>query len=178
MRIKILSILVFIFLFLIPADLILALGVGANVSSLDLEMKLRESGSVKISVFNISQEAGIFRVFPDELGDWIKISPDDFRLEAGESKEVKIDAFAKKTGIMATNLSILAEPLNRQGLSVGSGLKIPLRLNVNDKKTFFLASAFSAVSQIFPPLLFVVIFLSFFVIFSRLKSLMKNKVRK
>lgn len=125
----------------------MAIGVGANASFLNLELKVKQPQSVKISVFNISNEAGIFRVYPDELSDWIKISPNNFRLEAGESREVEISVFAKKMGIRATNISVLSEPLGRQSFSVGSGIKIPLRLNVSYDKSYLLASVFSALNS-------------------------------
>src|SRR4030042_3669372 len=88
MKFKILIILFFSFLFSFNSAL--AIGIGAKPSFLDLELKVDQSKEVKILVYNISQEAGIFQVFPDELNEWIKIEPTNFRLEAGENKEIKI----------------------------------------------------------------------------------------
>ncbi len=144
MKFKTLTILFSIFYFLFSSNSVLSIGIGANPSFLDLELKLGQSKEVKISVFNISKEVGIFQVFPDELNDWIKITPDNFRLEAGENKEVKIEISAKEKGKKATNLSLSAVPLDRSSFSVNPGLKIPLRLNVEGQKEFFLASLFKA----------------------------------
>lgn len=142
---KSLVILFFVFYFLFQLEGILAIGVGAKPSSLDLELKVGQSKETKILVYNISNEAGIFQIFPDELNDWIKIEPNNFRLEAGENKEVKINILAKEEGKKAINLSISAKPLDRQNFSVNPGLKIPLNLNVIGKYGLFMAS----ISEIF-----------------------------
>jgi hypothetical protein len=148
MRFKILIILFFSFLFCFNSAL--AIGIGAKPSFLDLELKVGQSKEVKILVYNISQEAGIFQVFPDELNEWIKIEPNNFRLEAGENKEVKITVSAKEGGGKAINLSVLASPLDRRSFSVGPGLKIPLRLNVKEERSIFLASILEAFSPNWP----------------------------
>jgi len=145
MKFKILIILFFSFLF--SFDSALAIGIGAKPSFLDLELKVGQSKEVKILVYNISQEAGIFQAFPDELSEWIRIEPNNFRLEAGENKEVKITVSAKEGGGKAINLSVLASPLDRRSFSVGPGLKIPLRLNVKEEGTIFLASVSEAFRQ-------------------------------
>ena len=147
MKFKILTIIFSIFCFLFCFSQVLAIGIGANPSFLDLELKLGQSKEAKILVYNISQEAGIFQVFPDELNDWIKITPDNFRLEAGENKEVRIKILAKEEGRKTTNLSVSAAPLDRSSFSVNAGLKIPLTLNVEGEKGFFLASAIEAFSR-------------------------------
>jgi hypothetical protein len=152
MKFKILIILFFSFLFsfLFSFNSVLAIGIGVKPSFLDLELKVGQSKEIKILVYNISQEAGIFQVFPDELNEWIKIEPNNFRLEAGENKEVKIKILAKEEGERVTNLSVLATPLNRRSFSVGPGLKIPLKLNVNKEKSIFLASVLEVFKQSLP----------------------------
>lgn len=147
MKFKILIILFFVFYFLLSFDSVLAIGVGAKPSSLDLELKLGQSKKAEILVYNISQEAGIFQVFFDKLNDWIKVEPNNFRLEAGENKKIKIKILAKEEGRKAINLSISATPLDRQSFSVSPGLKIPLRLNIGKGKSNFLASLLETISQ-------------------------------
>jgi len=147
MKTKILIILLFFLCSLFFTSSTLAIGIGAQPSFLDLELKVGQPKETKILVYNISQGAGIFQVFPEELRDLIEIRPDNFRLEAGESKEVKIKILAKEKGIKATNLSVLAIPLDRASFSVSPGLKIPLRLNIEDQREFFLASLLSAFKQ-------------------------------
>lgn len=147
MRSKILVILVFIFCSLFSFDSTFAIGIGAKPSVLDLELKVGKSKKTEILVYNLSQEAGIFQVFSEELNEWIKIEPNNFRLEAEENKKVKITVLPKEEGIKAINLSVLATPLNRRSFSVGPGLKIPLRLNVKEEKSIFLASLLKVISQ-------------------------------
>jgi len=147
MKFKILKISFFVLCFFFPFDSALAIGIGANPSFLDLELKVGQSKEVKILVYNISQEAGIFQVFPDELNEWIKIEPNNLRLEAGENREVRITVSAKEGGRRAINLSVLANPLDRRSFSVGPGLKIPLELNIKEGESIFLASILEAFSQ-------------------------------
>ncbi len=67
MKSKILVILIFVFCFLFSFDSVLAIGIGAKPSFLDLELKAGQSERTEILVYNISQEAGLLQVFPDEL---------------------------------------------------------------------------------------------------------------
>lgn len=147
MRSKIFVILLFIFFFLFSFNSVLAIGIGAKPSFLNLELKVGQSKQTKILVYNISQEAGIFQVFPDELNEWIKIEPSNFRLEAGENKEVKITFLAKEKGRKTINLSVLAQPLDRQSFSVNPGVKVPVQLNVEGGNLIFLASILRLISQ-------------------------------
>jgi len=147
MKFKALAILLFASYLLFSYEWVLAIGIGAKPSSLDLELKLGQPKKAKILVYNLSQEAGIFQVFPDELNEWIKIEPSNFRLEAGENKEVKITALAREEGKRATNLSISATPLDRQSFGVSPGLKIPLRLNAKEEKPIFTAFVLETISQ-------------------------------
>ncbi|XOB41183.1 MAG: hypothetical protein ACKKMW_00320 [Candidatus Nealsonbacteria bacterium] len=147
MKFKILTILLFVFCFLFSFDSALAIGIGTKPSFLDLELEVGQPKKAKILIYNISQEAGIFQVFPDELNEWIKIEPSNFRLEAGENKEVKITFLAKEEGRKAINLSVLAKPLDRQSFSVNPGVKVPVQLNVEEENLIFLASVLRFISQ-------------------------------
>ena len=120
--------------------LILAVGVGADPSFLDLMLKRGQPQEVEILVYNISQEAAIYQIFPDQLNDWIKAEPANFRLESGENRVVKIKVLAEKAGKKETNISLLAAPLDRGGFSISSGIKIPVKLIVEKEKSIFLAS--------------------------------------
>ena len=147
MKFKILVILFFILCFFLSFDLTLAIGIGTKPSGLDLELKVGQSKEAEILVYNISQEAGIFQVAPDELNEWIEIEPNNFRLEAEENRKIKIKILAKEEGKKAANLSVSATPLDRRSFSVGPGLKIPLRLNIEEEKSIFLASLLETISQ-------------------------------
>ncbi|MBZ9572153.1 hypothetical protein KJA15_02390 [Patescibacteria group bacterium] len=150
MKLKISTILLFGFYFLFSFESALAIGIGTNPSFLDLELKAGQSKKTEILVYNLSKVAGFFQVFPDELNDWIKIEPNNFRLEAGEKKEVKITISAKEEGRKGTNLSVLAVPLDRQSFSVSPGLKIPLKLNIREGRLIFSASILGVFYQSWP----------------------------
>jgi len=150
MKLNIFLILFFIFCFFLSINSVLAIGVGARPSFLEFELKTGQLKTAEILVYNLSQEAGIFQVFPDELDDWLKITPDNFRLEAGENKKVEIKILAKEGGRKATNLSVLATPLDRSSFSVGPGLKIPLKLNIREERPIFLASVLAVLFQNWP----------------------------
>lgn len=109
---------------------VLAVGVGVRPSFLDLELSVGQVHISKIIVYNISQEAAIFKVYPDELANWITVEPADFRLEASENKEIKIVIKANVEGRHATNLSVVASPLDKRLFNADSGIKVPVRLDV------------------------------------------------
>lgn len=177
MRFKLFAIIcLFLFSFFFY-DSVFAIGIGANPSSLDLEMKLNEVKESEILVYNISRDPEIFQIFPDELNDWIKVEPDNFRLEAGETKKIKIIVSAKKEGRFAIDLSIVANPLDRQNFSIGSGLKIPLRLNIKgQEKSIFLASVLEGLKRGLSWLLILIsIILIIFFLMKYFISLAKNQ---
>jgi hypothetical protein len=147
MKFKILITLFCVFCFSSFFDSVLAIGIGAKPSILDLELKIGQTKKTEILVYNISQEAGIFQIFPDELCKWIEIEPNNFRLEAEEKRRIKITILAKEEGKRAANLSVLAKPLDRQSFSVSSGIKVPVRLNVEEDTLIFPAFILRFISQ-------------------------------
>ena len=179
MKFKVLTILLFAFCFLFSFSSAFAIGVGVKPSVLELEPKIGQFEKTKILVYNISQEAGVFQVFPDELNKWIKIEPNNFRLEAGETKEVNITILAKEDGRKTTNISVLAKPLDRRSFGASSGIKIPLRLNVKEGKSIFSASILGAISPNWIWVLvgiLAILLLGFFMVkyFKRQKIVMKT----
>ena len=175
MKFKILIILLFSFCFLFSCKPVSAIGVGAKPSVLDLELKAGQSEKTKILVYNLSQEAGIFQVFPDELKEYIEIKPDNFRLEAGESKEIKITVLVQEDGKKTTNLSVLGMPLDRRSFSVSSGIKIPLRLNVQKRKLVLSAAILHAISENWVWILGMLAILFFIVKYFK-KIIYKNEI--
>ncbi len=177
MRFKFFVIIFLSFYFLFSHSSVFAIGIGANPSFLDLELKLNETKESEILVYNISQEPGIFQIFPDELNDWIKIEPNNFRLEAGETKKIKIIVSAKDKGRVATNLSIVVNPLDRGSFGVGSGLKIPLRLNIKGQENaVFLASIFEFLKEgLSRPAIVISIILIIFFLIKYFIFLIKNQ---
>jgi hypothetical protein len=177
MKFKILLILFFTSLLLVSFKPVFAIGIGAKPSSLDFNLKLGQSKETKILIYNISQLGGIFQVSSDELKDWIKIEPDNFRLEASENKEIKITILAKDDGIKATNISVLATPLDYHNFSLNIGLKIPIRLSVEKEKSIFLASLIDAFSQnqtLIIEILVIILIIGIFIRFFSIKYFKKQ----
>lgn len=108
-----------------------AVGVGVNPSSLDIEfLDTQTSKKAELVVFNISDEPSYFEIYMDDLEDWVLIEPFQFFLEPHQSQRVSLFITPKESGRIATNISVVARPINKQGFRADSGLKVPLRLNV------------------------------------------------
>lgn len=107
-----------------------AIGVGANPSSIQLEFQNLESKSVDLIVFNISDEGGSFRVYADDLSDWFVIGEAEFDLGPQEHRTVHIVVSPKEKRTIATNISIVAEPINKRGFTAFSGIKVPITLQM------------------------------------------------
>ena len=178
MRFKISIITIFVFCLLLSFNSVFAIGIGAKPSSLNLDLEINQPKKAKILIYNVSQEAGIFQVYADELSEWIKVEPNNFRLEARETKEVEIAITAKDGGIKTTNISILATPLNRQSFSALSGIKIPLRLDISEDKLPLSASILETISrEWFWLVTILIVFLAGFYLakYFKERKLLKNK---
>lgn len=112
-----------------------AVGVGVKPSYLELTLPAGQVAEAKLNIYNVSLEPAQFKIYPDELKDWIKVEPADFRLEASEVKAVKIYITAKEDGKQATNLSVVATPLDKRQFNADSGIKVPVRLNISPGAT-------------------------------------------
>jgi hypothetical protein len=108
-----------------------AAGISVSPAKLDFELAAGSSLSQNITVENLTAEPVIFRLYADEFGDELVIQPDDFRMEIGEKRKVKITTRPKKAGLKATNLSIVAQDLDRRKFNVLTGVKVPLTLKVS-----------------------------------------------
>ena len=161
---KILIIVISAFFLLFSFSSVFAIGIGVNPSFLNLDLETNQPKKTKILVYNISQGPGVFQVYPDELVEWIKVEPNNFRLEAGEVKEVKITILTKEKGIKITNLSVLATPLDRQSFGAHSGIKIPLKLNVSGYKPLFLASIIGTIPENWFLLIIIIVLVSFYLV--------------
>src|SRR3989339_170130 len=108
-----------------------AAGISVSPSRLNFELSAGAVASQNITVENLTAEPVIFRLYADEFGDELVLQPDDFRMEVGEKRKVKIIARPKTAGLKATNLSIVAQDLDRRQFNVLTGVKIPLTLKVS-----------------------------------------------
>lgn len=120
--------------------------VGLEISPPDLHASVfsGEERNIRLAVKNPSGEVSIFRVYPDEFEDFIKIYPLSFVLESGESKNVDLKIIFTKAGQFKTTVSVVARPLSSETFSAGSGLKIPVTVVVRKNVSQYPALASSA----------------------------------
>jgi len=134
----ILSILV-IFLFLNSDLAVFAIGLSVFPKKLEIESKVNKTVTEKIMVKNPSAEVSVFKVYPDDFDNFIKIVPPSFILEFQDSKEVTVEITPKEEGILKTSISIEAFPVASGTFDAGGGIKIPLTITVNNSQNFWLA---------------------------------------
>ena len=117
-----------------------AIGLEVSPPSLQATVSAGEDGNATLSVKNPSGEVTIIRVYPDDLEDFIKINPESFVLESGESRNVDLKLNFAQAGQFKTAISVVARPLSSEAFGAGSGLKIPLTIVVNNTNSALMAS--------------------------------------
>ena len=120
------KILLFI-LFFLPLG---AQAIGVSVSPAKLEIIYPSNDKATLIITNISPEPILVTVFPDDLEEFIKISPAEFELMPEEKTPVNIllDFKQPKSGLKKTDISIVSRALEKQSFNAASGIKIPLSI--------------------------------------------------
>ncbi len=109
----------------------LAAGLQISPSRLNFTVVPNQEMTQKIVVANPTAEVQIYEITADDYTNYIKSVPKSFTLESGARKEVAVTVIlAQANQKVATNLSIVAKPLTADGLTVGTGAKIPLEITV------------------------------------------------
>jgi len=107
-----------------------AMGVGLSPTSLDLIVGNDGLARAELTISNPSQEAGLFTVAADDYADWFIFQPSELRLDPQSQQKVKVLVKPNQTGRYASNLSILAYPLDTRSFKAASGVKVPFNLTV------------------------------------------------
>ncbi|MBI5466029.1 MAG: hypothetical protein HY974_01920 [Candidatus Kerfeldbacteria bacterium] len=115
---------------LVYPSAVAAVGVGVKPLSLEIAAGLGQEVVQEIQITNPSLEPGLFAVSADDLSDWFEFEPAEVRLEAHESKIVKVRLKPQGSGRLATSLSVVGYPLDTRSFKAGSGLKVPVSLVV------------------------------------------------
>ena len=155
-----------------------AIGVGIKPSYLEVVIEEGQKQATSFTVYNISDEPAQFRVYADELKDWIVISPEDFRLEPQETKKIGVIITPNDYGKHATNLSVVASPLNKRQFNADSGIKVPLRLDVQKNKKNILNNLFFFMVLWFVFSIFIVLLVIYIVLKLRNRTLKERVVEK
>jgi hypothetical protein len=132
------------------ASFVRASGIQVSPSELELALTDKTASQTQLVVANPTANVQLLEIYPDAYETLLKINPASFTLEAGERKTVTITAQANKTQsptgqVLATNLSIIAKPLSDKDLTIGAGVKIPIRVTFHkppsDNYTFYVTGA-------------------------------------
>lgn len=110
-----------------PAE---AVGVGVRPQEIEIKSRVAEKTEARMWVTNTSNTPAIFSVTPDTLADWFKIAPNSFNLAGGAAQEVIITLNPQIDGAFATYLSLVASPITLDDVKAGTGLKVPVQLNI------------------------------------------------
>ena len=128
-----------------------AVSISVKPKEIALKTKVNQVVEKELLVTNISNEALVYQVYTDSLQNEIQFSPNNFRLESGENKIVKVRIKGKKTGLTKTQISLLAKPLGSSDFTILSGAKIDLTYEVlpgerklpNEKELILISVAIS-----------------------------------
>lgn len=132
----------------------------------------------ELVVENPNANAALYEVYLDNFSDWIKIKPESFILESGESQKVLLELKAKELGIFSGLVSVLAKPFSEREFQTGAGVKIPLAITVvQGPERVFLANLTQAIGHFFGTgLLFWTVLLVLAALMG--KNLLKNRQAK
>jgi hypothetical protein len=139
-----------------------AVSISVKPKEIALKTKVNQMAEKELLVTNISDEVLVYRVYTDSPQKEIQFLPNNFRLESGENKIVKIQLKGQKTNLTKTQISILAKPLGSSDLTILSGAKINLTYEVlpqekklpNEKMLILISIAISIV-LLFLSLIFI-----------------------
>ncbi|MFA6097495.1 MAG: hypothetical protein WC788_07760 [Candidatus Paceibacterota bacterium] len=125
---------VILFLLLSVASFAGASGIKVDPSKLEITAKTNEPISREITVTNPTSDVQLFKIYADDFSDIIKANPASFTLEAGEEKKVVITIRAagdqKTSGILKTNLSVVARSLAETKFETNAGVKVPVSISI------------------------------------------------
>lgn len=121
--------------FFLIANSVQAIAIKIQPSEIKIEAEAGVLGEKEIIVENPDNNIALYEVYVDNFSDWIKIKPESFTLESGESQKVILQIKNKEAGIFSTMLSVVAKPLSERKFKADSGVKIPLKIKISKSDT-------------------------------------------
>ncbi|MBU1038916.1 hypothetical protein KKC17_01625 [Patescibacteria group bacterium] len=109
---------------------VLAMGLGVSPTSLTIATNHQGLAKTELVISNPSAEVGLFTIAADEYADWFVFQPAELRLDPKSQQRVNLIIKPNKVGRYASNLSILAYPLDNRSFNAASGIKVPFNLTV------------------------------------------------
>ena len=134
---------VFIILFSCSVANVSAVGVGVSPANMTFDSHVGITGFQSLFVINDGQSISDYRVYVDDkYVDWFTISPNNFTLQPGEHKEVIIGLKPpiSANGDYEMKAYVIASAPSSD-FEVGSGIKIPVKINVSNKGLFYASGA-------------------------------------
>jgi hypothetical protein len=159
---KVLLILLFSFLLAHTSD---ALSIGVKPTAINIFAPLGVSAKRELLIKNTSLEPALYKVYADNYGKNIKVSPGIVELAPGEEKVIAIETRFFTPGLKKTDISVLARSMNLAQFTASPGVKISLAV--------YVSVGYQAII-IFFLALFIILAIVYFVL--RLKH--KNKIWK
>lgn len=129
-KLKAIIILSFVFIGLFDLDLTQAVGLIIKPTAVNISAWARTEAAAEFLVINIEAEPAIYQISPDIRPNEIKLEPADFQLEPNASQLVKVKVKISEPGRYKTDISIIARPMGAGGLTLASGVKLPLVIEV------------------------------------------------
>ena len=129
-----------IFSFLTPC-LSQAAAVKIRPSEIKIDVNAGVLAKEEIIIENPGVDVSLFEVYLDNFSEWIKIKPESFVLESGESQKVILEIKNNETGIFSAMISVVAKPLSERKFRANAGVKIPLEVRITQGKKLNLSAA-------------------------------------
>ena len=118
-----------------------AVALKVRPSEIKIETNLGILAKEEMIIENPGGNVALFEVYLDDFSDWIKIKPESFILESGESQKVILEIKNEERGIFSTMISVVARPLSERKFKANSGVKIPLEVRSTEREKIpFLAA--------------------------------------
>lgn len=120
-----------------------AVGVGVSPANMSFDAHIGITEYQSLFVINDGQSISDYRVYvDDQYVDWFSISPNNFTLQPGEHKEVIIGLKppVSANGNYDMKAYVIASAPSSD-FEVGSGIKIPVKINVSNKGLFYASGA-------------------------------------
>lgn len=144
------NIIILIIIFFLAAGSAGAVSIKVNPSEIKIEAGVDNLTEKEIIIENPGKNVDLFEVYADDFSDWIKINPESFILEGGNSQKVILEIKNKETGVFSTTMSVVAKPLSEREFKANAGVKIPLEIRISENKSnIWLASVLEKFMIIF-----------------------------
>lgn len=121
------NILIFLLVLLLPQQLTAA-GIFVNPNKLFLKTTAKQQVIKELKVKNISPGPVIYNLYTDELSEMIAINPPFFRLEPNAEQIITLTIVPSVSGVLTTNISIVAQEIDRRKFNADAGVKIPIEI--------------------------------------------------